>query len=194
MKPPVASVASVPTGSVAQQQPVVAVAAQPPKAKLSADVPAVQTLISTILNQTRAVDQRYHLVVLPEDDWPRTEEFDDVKDMIARVRELLDTPCHLFPFLGTKLAITKGPNRFLRTPLGALPLFDIPAEGQMDDEDHGWMGPSLDKPQAPTDVPDDYDDTEAPVAEQPVTGAAEAPSSLPPPGDAGDTPMFADDG
>lgn len=187
--------ASVPTGPVAQQQPpVVAVAAQTLLSrKLSADVPAVHTLISTLLNQTRAADQRYHLVVLPEDDWPRTEEFDDVKDMIARVQELLDTPCHLFPFLGTKLAITKGPNRFLRTPLGALPLFDIPTEGQMDDEDHGWMGPSLDKPQAPTDVTEDHDDDEVQPADQQVADAVEATVVSPSPSAPGDTPMFAGD-
>lgn len=163
---------------------------------MATDVPAVQTLISSLLNQGRNADQRYHLVVLPEDDWPRTEEFDDVNDMIARIRELLTQPCHLFPFLGTRLAITKEPNRFLRTPLGSLPLFDMPSESEMFDEEHGWVGPALDKPQAPSDVPDDYGDEEVPEEEQAADVVPATPELSPPPRATGldDTPMFADSG
>lgn len=102
-------------------------------------------------------------MVFPEDDWPRCEEFDDVKQLINRIKEMLGKPCHLYPFLGNKLTITKGPNHYLMTPMGPLPLFDLPNPDEVDPAEHGWVGPERQIPAPPTlsEVEDSQHEAEA---------------------------------
>jgi len=183
----------------AGEQPVAAVT-PPPRAPSPGDAlipPAAQTLLAALLNQQRQTDQMYHLVVIPEDDWPRVEAFECVTELITVVRELLGTSCHLFPFLGQRLIVTRGPNRFLRTPLGALPLFEIPEGDSLDDEEFGWVGPSLDKNVAPTDpLEEDFDDEETDESDETADGgdAVDGENVPGPPAivSTGDTPMFDD--
>lgn len=117
------------------------------------------------LNTQRTVGQKFILLVLPADQWPRCEEFDDVSLLMNRIKELIGTPCCLFPFLGHRLGITEGPNRFLQTPVGPLPLFVLPDGQTAGTEAFGWVGESMDRPQVPTaeapePVAEEYDDEE----------------------------------
>ncbi len=72
--------------------------------------------------------------------------------------------------MGTRLPITKGPLRFLKTPYGNLPLFD-PVDESAPEADHGWMGdalpdPNLGIPQSAPDAEDrEPEDLPAAVAE-----------------------------
>jgi len=150
---------------------------------------ATASLVSQVLNANRQVGQKFLLLVLPEDDWPRCEEFDVVTHLVDRIKELLGECCHLFPFLGMSLAITEGPNRFLQTPFGALPLFDLPDPSTVDATQFGWVGPEIDRPQAPGAQLDE-DDDEPPTS---TPGSEQAPQPEAPPEEAiaeGDTPMF----
>lgn len=129
---------------------------------------ATDSLLRATLNANRRVHQSFHVLVIPEDNWPRVEPFDDIDATIARVKSLLGTNCHLFVFMGQRLTITKGPNRFLQTPYGSLPLFDIPAPDAVDAEDHGWVGEPMDPAivgeslgeEAPHGQDTDFDDEE----------------------------------
>lgn len=102
------------------------------------------------LNAQRPAAQQFTLMVLPEDGWPAFEDFDDVNLLIARIKALLGTPVCLYAFLGTKLSITAGPHRFLQTPMGSLPLFDIPVAETVPAAQYGWVGPDMDTPKPPT--------------------------------------------
>jgi len=162
-------------------QPSPALAISPPSTH---DQPALQSLVEQVLNSQRSADQKFYLLVLPEDDWPRHESFTDVQALVLRIKELLGTPCHLFPFMGHKLTITSGPNRFLQTPLGALPLFDIPPADAVEETEHGWVGPSMDRPEIPQEVDEDFDDEDDPG--EPAAQITHQPAD----DDEGDTPVF----
>ncbi len=170
VRQPEATAPSLPPSAAAgPQQPAVAAF---PGLPASVTVPAVASLVAQVLNAQRQVGQKFLLLVLPEDDWPRCEEFDTVDGLVSRIKALLGEPCHLFPFMGTQLTITQGPNRFLRTPLGAVPLFDIPDPDTSDPTEYGWVGPSLAQPGPPPpedddeDAPVSADDTDTPGSEQ----------------------------
>ena len=109
----------------------------------------MQTLISQLLNQSRSPDQTFIMVVVPDDAPPTLEQFDSVELLQARIGVLLEQDVHLFPFLGTRLGISKGPNRHLITPFGVLPLYTIPNVDQLELEDDGFVGKSRDIYQAP---------------------------------------------
>lgn len=151
--------------------------------------PAMTSLITRFLNNQRQAAQQFHLLILPDDGWPSIETFDDVNQLIERIKGLLGTPVCLCPFLGYKLSITEGPNRFLMTPMGSLRLFDIPDPEQIPATRYGWVGPSLDTPQPPMDDTDPADDvvTDVPIVESNAP-AEELPE--PAPDSSGNTPIF----
>lgn len=157
--PPTPPVATV----TAESAPVTAAPAAPTVANLlnmMPQSPAAETLITQVVNMQRTAGQKFYLLILPDDGWPSCEPFDDVKDLVRRITELLGTPNCLFPFLGHLFSITEGPYRFLHTPMGALPLFTIPDPSRTDTTRFGWVGEALDRPEPPTTesdetIPDD---------------------------------------
>jgi len=150
--------------------------------------PAAETLITQVVNMQRTAGQKFYLLILPDDGWPSCEPFDDVKELVRRITELLGTPNCLFPFLGHLFSITEGPYRFLHTPMGALPLFTIPDPTRTDSTRFGWVGESLDRPEPPTTeidetIPDDVSE-EAETIGSETTDLGEATQG------GTDTPIF----
>ena len=189
-RPPAANQAP-PAQPPAQPPPAHSPSFEMPPGALPVDNPALTSLLTQVFNSQRQTGQRFILMVLPEDDWPRSEEFLEVQQLVDRVKELLGTPVHLYAFMGHRLQITKGPNRYLQTPIGALPLFDIPAGDTAEEEDHGWMGPSMDKPEAPTSDSMEEDDEEELAEGDATPEAATVPAiESGEPAEEGDTPMF----
>lgn len=146
------------------------------------DQPAVQDLMRSLIDSQRQAGQSFYLVVVPDDATPRIEEFSTVGAQIDRIIELLGTECALFPFLGHKLSITRGPTRFLRTPFGGmLPLFRIPPPEEAEIEETGWVGrevqvlavPQHESELAAANAVDDAADAAAAALPQPVMPAAE---------------------
>lgn len=154
------------------------------------------SMMMQTLNQQRPAAQQFHLMVLPEAGWPTFEAYDDVTQLVARVKALIGQPYCLFAFLGFRLPITNGPLRYLQTPMGALPLFDIPNADAAPTAEFGWVGPDMDIPVAPTSdteevpIPEDLPSAQGDAQQvQPLTMQPEQP-----PGSveamSGGTPMF----
>ena len=101
---------------------------------------ATTSLLLQALSAGRPQSQKFGMVIIPEDGWPTCEEFGTAEALVARIRELLGQSCFLFPFLGTRLGITEGVNRFLTTPFGAIPLFEIPDPTETPEVATGWVG------------------------------------------------------
>ena len=132
--------------------------------------PAMLSMMMQTLNNQRPAAQKFHLMVLPEAGWPTFEEYDDVTQLIARIKEMIGQPFCLFAFLGFRLPITNGPLRYLHTPMGALPLFDIPNADSAPTAEFGWVGPDMDIPVAPTsDTEEVYIEEETPLQPEPAT-------------------------
>jgi hypothetical protein len=192
--PPVAGTADGQwTDHQAVDQPV-----QPFGPAVAAMGPAMASMLTQLMNSQRPPAQKFMLVVLPEDDWPRVEEYNDISELIASIQTLLGTPCHLFPFLGNKLTITQGPNHFLLTPMGPIPLFTLPEPAEDNAVEHGWVGPERAMPQPPTarqveqarhDREAEEDAAQALVNEEMDAEFDEADSEDQPPVEDG-TPMF----
>jgi hypothetical protein len=147
-----------------------AAAAPPGGMHIPPSQPGVVDLFMRVVDAQRQATQRFCLLIVPEDNYPRFEEFDTVAALVTAIRSYADTDFHLFPFLGTRLPITKGPFRFLRTPFGGnIPLFDMIDENAPEEE-HGWMGktalPDIHHG-VPTTLPDD-EPMESPHAEDPA--------------------------
>ena len=141
--------------------------------------PAMQSMLLQTLNSQRTVGQKFIMMVLFDDAWPKYEEFDDVQQLVRRIKELLGKPCALSVFLGCRLHITQGPNRYLQTPFGPIPLFDLPDGNAVGVQDFGWVGPEMNTPQPPTtdteerllaeeDVEEFEEEPPEPIVEEPV--------------------------
>ena len=107
--------------------------------------PNMYDVVSYLLDNRITTDkQQYHLVVLPEDDHTQLESFSRIEELAGRIRDLIRQAAavELRPFMGTYLPITKGPHRFLITPLGPIPLFDVPTADSLQIEEHGYIGPA----------------------------------------------------
>jgi len=155
---PQAPLAPVPSQQAAQEsQPAVSdqtsseQALTPLAAKMLSKVPAAQLLLKQVMDSQQVEGQQFHLVMLPEDGYPQLETFTSVDELIEKIRECFGQEISLFPFMGNYMPITKGPNRYLMTPFGNLPLFVIPDADEVDIEEHGYVGPdptTLDPPEA----------------------------------------------
>lgn len=157
--------------------------------------PALTSMLMQVMNAQRPAAHRFILMVLPEDNWPTIEEFDDIAVLVARIKEFLGKPVCLFAFLGNRLTITAGDNRYLMTPMGSIPLFELPDPEQATAAEFGWVGPSMDKPRAPTDEDggaDLPDETEPDAAPQPVDESPQDDSGVDSnsPTASTDTPIF----
>jgi hypothetical protein len=142
-------------------------------------VPALSTLVEQVLAANRMAGQKFYVVVVPEDALPRVESFDDVNSLMTALKRFLNTENSVFPILGTFMPITEGPYRFLMTPFGALPLFNMPTPDTMVADAHGWMGgvsPGDGRPSAAPQVADAFDD---PAALAEALGEDDGSSVLP---------------
>jgi hypothetical protein len=141
---------------------------------------AFQALVQQLLDANRGHDQRYYVVVIPEDAMPRIDAYDSLQELITALIPMLGTPVSLFPFMGYRLGITRGPQRYLQTPFGPFPLFRTPAPGEADLVPDGWVGaePQLTVPQAPVE----------PTGDELPADAAEPADGLP----EDETPVIAD--
>ena len=158
---------SQPIGQLQQPQPL---APQPQMVGLPTDDPALASLLIQALGLQRKVAQKFHLLVLPEDGWPTCEEFDEVQQLLDRIKGFIDQPVCLFAFMGHRLAITAGPHRYLHTPMGPLPLFDIPKPEQAAQAEYGWVGKPMDTPKPP------QSDSENEIDDMDVDEPVDAPS------------------
>lgn len=143
-----------------------------PPVKLLPEQPAVVDMLQRIINSQRQAGQKFLLLVIPEGDWPRREEYDTIERLIDAIRRRDKTPCSVYAFLGYPLIISKGPFRFLETPFGAkLPLFDPVASGDSETE-HGWLGSDddLSWDYGPLTPPDATTATDEPVSDDMDTG------------------------
>lgn len=150
--------------------------------------PATVSMLMQLLNQQRQTAQKFYMVVLPDDGWPSVEEFNTVVELVDNIKQRLGQAVYLFPFLGQRLIITKGEHKFLQTPLGALPLFDIPDPTNTDETTYGWVGdeeecPQVEEPEIPAAEEVSESPQDQPVAETVTSG--DAPS-----GSESDTPVF----
>lgn len=144
-----------PTGSL--QRDVAAAAPPPPPPRsmpkppsfpktggqLNALDPAMSSLVSMAVNNV-ATPQKFFLVILPDESWPRCEVFATVDELIVEIKKHLDTACCLYAFMGHRLGISDGPLRYLSTPIGALPLFKVPEPSPS--VVSGWVGPPIATP------------------------------------------------
>jgi hypothetical protein len=80
-----------------------------------------------------------HAVILNSDGDITVESFSTVQELAVRLKALIDRDVSVFPFVGQRLFISKPPMRYLMTPDGNVPLFDINAE-QLEPDDTGYLG------------------------------------------------------
>lgn len=143
--------------------------------------PTAQSLIQQLVTSSMAKDQKFYLVKFPEDALPSVEEFETIEPMVARIIELLGTETAVYPFMGYWLGITKGPLRYLVTPFGMLPLYQLPKPDEVEVDTTGWLGrePPVTVPLAPThtdvveqDEPEDDDVGEIASSAFPATSVS----------------------
>ena len=103
----------------------------------------MQSLLTKLLAVNRTARQSFHLIVVPHDDWPSCETYQDVDQLIAAIRRRVGSECHLYPVMGERLRITTGNLKYLKTPFGSLPLFDVDEQGVVDGEEDGWVGSNM---------------------------------------------------
>jgi len=138
-------------------------------------MPAMQDMLRQLMNASAVQGQKYYLVVIPEDAHPRIETFEQIERLQHRIIDLLGQNCSLFPFLGHWLGISRGQWKYLVTPYGSMPLFNIPAPGEIQVDESGWVG---------------EDDQELVIPSvMPEVGTPESHTVVPHPED-NETPMF----
>lgn len=175
--PPFAAVAKT-SGVTApvQSQPVTAPVNNNQNGAMRPDQ-AVLSMMRQAVNLQHTQPQVFHLLVLPDDEpVPQLHEYTDIQLLIEQLRDLIGKSCYVFVFLGHRLHVTKGEFRYLVTPLGNFPLFELPTTvpGTCDD---GWVGGPIADDSSDTaasefdlqDVPDaEVADPQLPVTGQPV--------------------------
>lgn len=169
-QPPPAQVAPPPL-----PQPAVPQLLPPPpdlsRVPVRPDNGAMNDLVARLVDAKLQPGMCFYLLVLPEDAWFQLLTFSTVQELIAAINARLGGKFQLVPFLGHHMPITKGPNRFLRTPMGMLPLFQLGTA--VEDEPLGWVG---DEPLEPED------DMAIPTSEEPAEVPQPQPQlQVPPP-------------
>lgn len=88
--------------------------------------------------QNPTAPARFHAVILHSDGEFKTESFDTVDLLTARLRELINQDVSVSCFCGARLWLSKPPLRHLITPEGNIPLFD--ANVEIEPDDTGYLG------------------------------------------------------
>ena len=91
-----------------------------------------------VQESAEALDKYYAVILSPEGDF-KVEEFDALAQLVARLKELINRDVSVFSFAGTRLNISKPPLRYLLTPWGNTPLFDI-APDNLEPDETGYLG------------------------------------------------------
>lgn len=136
--------------------------------------PALQSLARQLNNHHRGQDQKFHLVLVPDDAHPRVMTFDTIEELIAEIQNHLDTPTSLFPVMGNLMRISKPPHRYLQTPFGVLPLFVLPGQDELEFEQDGFVGEPEKELAAPAPPDDDDDDYDMAAEDTPESDAEQA--------------------
>jgi hypothetical protein len=178
-----------PESQVLQESPQPQIPAVPiPQDQLQ--MPAAQSLLYQLLNHQRGQSQKFHLVIVPDDDHPTCITCDTVEELLEHIRPYLDTNTSLFPFMGNPMRISKGPNRYLDTPFGALPLFVLPPTDELEFESDGFVGVPKKELKPPAAEDDDEDDEEDEEAQEERTGTPAPPAIPAPEPQDTETPVF----
>lgn len=120
-------------------------------------VATMQMVAETMINRCKAPDQKFYLVVLPDNAFPRIEEYESIELLRRGIQNLIGQNVWLFPFMGYHFGISRGPHRYLMTPFGPLPLFETPDPQTAQLEEDGFVGiveEELEAPSAPSDGPE----------------------------------------
>lgn len=67
-------------------------------------------------------------------------EFEQLSALVAFLRDLVDHDASVFCFSGVQLKISKPPFRYLITPDGPQPLFELPSSQELEADDTGYLG------------------------------------------------------
>jgi hypothetical protein len=94
-----------------------------------------EMMVTAFANQLAG---EFHLIVAPEDDMPSMETFEDIDAVRTRLQELDGQRVMVWAFAGFRMKITNPPFRYLMTPVGQLPLFDMP-DNPEDEESDPWL-------------------------------------------------------
>jgi hypothetical protein len=143
--------------------------------------PAFSSMVTQAMNSQRPAAQKFYLWLLEEGGWPTLEEYSDMVQFVDRIKSLIGQPYCLCPFMGFHLTITNGPMRYLQTPMGPIPLFDVPDGSTAPGATFGWVGPDMDVPQPPMsdteDVMIEEDEPQHHDLPEGVSGSEGAPQS-----------------
>lgn len=82
---------------------------------------------------------KYYAVILTSFGDFTVEEFATIDELSARLKALVDRDVSVFSFVGTRLQISKPPFRYIITPNGNVPLFDLPTDN-LEPDDTGYLG------------------------------------------------------
>lgn len=126
----------------------------------------MQQLTQQLLNSHAMQGFAFYLATQPEDGLLRVEQFDTIEKLQQALIAAIGTEAAVVPFMGHHLKVSKGPWRYLVTPFGNLPLFNVPGPGEIEVDDSGWLGKQSQElviPERPQE--DDLDD----VVDVPVT-------------------------
>lgn len=80
-----------------------------------------------------------HAVIMNSDGDLTVESMASFAALAIRLRELLDKDVSVFAFSGERLHVSKPPLRYLMTPDGNIPLFDVKADN-IEPDDTGYLG------------------------------------------------------
>lgn len=83
--------------------------------------------------------EKFYAVILHPDGDFKVEAYDELAELVDRLKALIDKDVSVFSFAGVQLKISKPPFRHLLTPQGPQPLFDVPA-GALEADDTGYLG------------------------------------------------------
>lgn len=90
-------------------------------------------------DDTKTDDVKYGAVILTHEGDFKTEVFDTLDALTARLTELVDKDVSVACFAGQPLPISKPPFRHLLTPWGNKPLFVLP-QGELEPDTTGYLG------------------------------------------------------
>jgi len=123
--------------------------------QLHPDQDAMEQMLRQRINRARTPDQRFWLFVFSEDDGPAAEEYDTLDAMIERIREIDQQASEsgrsvaVYPTLAYRMRITKPPYRYLMTPFGHIPMFELPEFDTADGTD-AYLGAPPRQMEVPT--------------------------------------------
>lgn len=88
----------------------------------------------------KLADVKFYASVLQPTGEYTVHDFGTMPELLTFVRGLVDRDTSVFCFAGTQLKISKPPMRYLLTPWGHQPLFDLPNPDALEPDDTGYLG------------------------------------------------------